>query len=64
MYFIDNQLNFKLRYTIINFCMLKTCIELALHGPVFIVTESQEHCSVTDNRATRIVSHQISIETK
>ena len=32
--------------------------------PVFIVAESKELCSVTDNRATRIVSHLISFETK
>ena len=32
--------------------------------PVFIVAESWELSSVTDNRATRIVSHQISFETK
>ena len=40
-------------------------IKFGYHMPVFIVAESQELCSVlTDNRATRIVSHQISFETK
>ena len=41
-------------------------IKFGYHMPVFIVAECQELCfsSVTDNRATRIVSHQISFETK